>query len=186
MREVKFTVEVVLSHAECIQWIELGESIGFEAAPIKTAFGFEMVPGVRNNTRVMFDDPPRAEGLWLRLFEAVAEWGAIVSRGATYHPVGLNERLRIYRYGPGQYFDWHQDGAFVRDTEERSFLTAMLYLNGDVEGGTTDIQSGGDVFSIAPASGRALLFEHPLEHRGAPVTRGTKYVLRTDVMYRLA
>lgn len=30
----------------------------------------------------------------------------------------------------------------------------------------------------------ALLFQHPIMHRGDPVTKGRKYVLRTDVMYR--
>jgi hypothetical protein len=29
-----------------------------------------------------------------------------------------------------------------------------------------------------------LLFEHSLVHQGAPVLRGHKYVLRTDVMFR--
>jgi hypothetical protein len=30
----------------------------------------------------------------------------------------------------------------------------------------------------------ALLFHHPILHRGDPVAVGRKYVLRTDVMYR--
>jgi hypothetical protein len=29
----------------------------------------------------------------------------------------------------------------------------------------------------------ALLFHHPISHRGDPVIAGRKYVLRTDVMY---
>jgi hypothetical protein len=58
----------------------------------------------------------------------------------------------------------------------------MVYLNDDFEGGTTDFRDG-DV--IAPKRGMALLFEHRLIHQGAPVTRGKKYVMRTDVMYRM-
>jgi prolyl 4-hydroxylase len=184
--EAWFTVEGVLSPAECGQWIELGESMGFEAAPITTAIGFEMMPEVRNNTRVMFDDPVRAEALWLRVRAQVAERGAVVSRGAAYEPMALNERLRLYRYRSDQYFDWHSDGAFVRNDKERSFLTAMFYLNGDFAGGTTDFELEEDDFSITPKPGLALFFEHPLLHRGAPVLSGTKYVLRTDVMYRRA
>jgi hypothetical protein len=32
----------------------------------------------------------------------------------------------------------------------------------------------------------ALVFVHRILHRGAPVTTGRKYVLRSDVMYRWA
>jgi hypothetical protein len=40
------------------------------------------------------------------------------------------------------------------------------------------------MFRITPAKGMALLFHHPILHRGDSVVRGRKYVLRTDVMYR--
>jgi hypothetical protein len=33
-------------------------------------------------------------------------------------------------------------------------------------------------------TGKALFFEHDVRHQGAPVERGRRYVLRTDVMYR--
>ena len=33
-------------------------------------------------------------------------------------------------------------------------------------------------------TGMGLLFQHPIIHEGAEVTRGTKYVIRTDLMYR--
>jgi hypothetical protein len=36
---------------------------------------------------------------------------------------------------------------------------------------------------IAPRAGAALWFQHMLLHAGAPVVAGTKYVLRTDVVY---
>ena len=32
--------------------------------------------------------------------------------------------------------------------------------------------------------GMALVFEHYLRHQGAPVSEGSKYVLRSDVMFR--
>jgi hypothetical protein len=56
-----------------------------------------------------------------------------------------------------------------------------VYLNDDCEGGTTDFRDG---VSVAPRRGTGLVFEHHLVHQGAPVARGRKYVLRTDVMYR--
>jgi hypothetical protein len=38
---------------------------------------------------------------------------------------------------------------------------------------------------VRPEPGKALVFYHYLSHEGAPVTAGRKYVLRTDVMYRV-
>jgi len=50
---------------------------------------------------------------------------------------GLNERLRFYRYDPGQKFDWHQDGYYERENGERSQFTFMVYLNDGFGGGGT-------------------------------------------------
>ena len=52
-----------------------------------------------------------------------------------WSPVGLNERLRLYRYDVGQQFDWHMDGYYERDNGDRSFFTFMVYLNDGFEGG---------------------------------------------------
>jgi hypothetical protein len=92
---------------------------------------------------------------------------------------GLNERLRYYRYTPGQRFAWHYDGAFGRDNGELSLLTFMIYLNDGYEGGATQFES----LAVVGRQGSALLFEHELLHEGGEVTAGIKYVLRSDVMY---
>ena len=69
------------------------------------------------------------------------------------------------------------------------FFTFMVYLNENFEGGTTSFTidqssvSTGGVVGVTPKTGIALLFHHPILHRGDPVTAGRKYVLRTDVMY---
>lgn len=177
-----FTIPNVLTAEECADFIRLTERTGFDAAPITTAAGFLMRPQVRNNTRVMLDDTNRAAWLWDRLARFVhgqlGPWTA----------VGLNERFRYYRYEPGQYFRWHGDGAFVRAYNERSLFTAMIYLNDDFEGGTTDFRGGfgRPDHIIVPRRGMALIFEHSQLHQGAPVKSGRKYVMRTDVMYRRA
>jgi predicted 2-oxoglutarate/Fe(II)-dependent dioxygenase YbiX len=170
-----FTVSGVLTADECASFVHLIESQGPEAAPITTGYGFVMDTDVRNNTRVMIDDPARAAWLWDRMVAFVPE------RIGPWKAVGLNERFRYYRYDPGQYFRWHGDGAFVRSQYERSLLTAMVYLSDDFEGGSTEFSDHGPVI---PRRGTALFFEHRLIHQGAPVISGRKYVLRTDVMYR--
>jgi predicted 2-oxoglutarate/Fe(II)-dependent dioxygenase YbiX len=175
-----WTVDGLCGADECDDLVRLAESRGFEAAPITTSRGFVMAPDIRNNTRVILDDVPRAAALWDR----VARW--VPARIGRHRAVGLNERFRFYRYTRGQQFDWHRDGAFHRSDVEYSLLTFMIYLNDGCEGGATEFEDHDSAhpLRVTPARGMALLFHHPLVHRGAPVRRGVKYVLRSDVMYR--
>lgn len=174
-----FTLADVLSPDECERIIRAAEGVGFGDAPITVGVNrFQMAPDIRNNLRVMVDDPARAAWLWDRIARFVPP--AL----GHYHAVGLNERLRYYRYQPGQYFRWHRDGAFVRSPDEQSLLTVLLYLNDGCVGGETEFMA--EELRVAPRRGMALFFPHPLCHQGAPVARGVKYVLRTDVMYMRA
>jgi predicted 2-oxoglutarate/Fe(II)-dependent dioxygenase YbiX len=168
------------SAAECADLVRLAEAVGFHAAPVTTAAGFVMMPDVRNNTRVILDDVPRAAALWERLAPAIPE------RLGRFRAVGLNERLRFYRYEPGEFFAWHRDGSFHRDDHEQSLVTLMIYLNDGFEGGSTDfdLPDHDGPLRVVPERGMVLLFQHRLRHQGAPVRRGVKLVLRTDVMYR--
>lgn len=171
------TVDPVLSEAECAALISRIEAAGPTAAPITTSAGFVMRPDLRNNTRVMFDDPALAA----LLYERVAAHVPAQLEG-DWQLCGANERLRCYRYEPGQYFAPHFDGAFTRDPRERSLLTFMVYLNACEAGGHTgllDLE-----LEIAPKPGLALLFNHHLLHEGARVQRGIKYAVRSDLMYR--
>jgi predicted 2-oxoglutarate/Fe(II)-dependent dioxygenase YbiX len=169
-----------LTAAECADLLRLAEAIGFHEAPVTTSLGFVMMPELRNNTRVIHDDEPLAARLWERLAPAVPR------RIGGFTAVGLNERFRFYRYGPGQFFAWHRDGAFHRNEREQSLLTLMVYLDEGFEGGSTDfdVPDREDPIPVVPERGMALVFQHRLRHQGAPVRRGVKQVLRTDVMYR--
>ena len=167
------TLDDVLSRPECDALLRLAADTGYTAAPITTAVGFVMRPDIRNNTRVILDDPDRARWLWDRLAPTVCR--------TCPEAVGLNERFRFYRYQPGQFFNWHFDGAYRRNAREWSALTVLVYLDGDCEGGSTDLEGAA---SVVPKSGRVLVFPHGIRHRGAPVTAGVKHVMRTDVMVR--
>jgi hypothetical protein len=57
----------------------------------------------------------------------------------------------------------------------------MVYLNEGFGGGTTRFHDF-DI-DVRPRTGHALLFQHRLLHEGCEVASGTKYVLRSDVMY---
>jgi len=156
--------------------------LGFEDAPINTSFGPQRRPDVRNNSRAMLDDEERANDLWAR----IRDYTPLAPSGRKV--VGVNERLRFYQYDPGQQFDWHHDGCFERENGDRSHLTYMIYLNEGFVGGETrfaGLQSTALPMSkVVPKTGLALVFSHPLLHKGDVVTEGRKYVLRTDIMYR--
>lgn len=172
-----WTVDNLLDEAECRALIDRIEADGPARAPITTAQGFVMDSRIRNNTRVMWDDPALAAKLYARVapFVPATMCGAMT-------PVGANERWRCYRYEPGQYFAPHYDGAFVRDAHEESLLTFIVYLNDDFTGGETAFNDFG--VSVRPKAGQALLFQHRLLHESTPLVSGTKYAARSDILYR--
>lgn len=180
-----WTVERFYTTAECEGAIADAERRGFEEALITTGRGMVMRKDVRNNDRVIFDDPTLASALFGKVEPHVPRTlrDLVFPEEPPWALTGLNERFRVYRYHPGHRFKPHFDGAFVRERDvEESALTFMIYLNDDFDGGATEFLD--DDVTIVPRAGSALFFFHPLLHEGCEVTRGTKYVLRTDVMYR--
>jgi hypothetical protein len=172
-----WTVENFFTPEECQERIDFAESIGFGDAPINVGFGAEkIVNNVRNNDRAMVDDEDKAFLLWQKAKEHLPK--TIQNRAA----IGLNERLRFYRYEKTQKFSWHFDGSFVRPNGEQSLLTFMVYLNEDFLGGET-VFVGSRRTEIVPKTGLMLAFNHRIFHEGSVVREGKKYVLRSDVMF---
>jgi predicted 2-oxoglutarate/Fe(II)-dependent dioxygenase YbiX len=175
-----FVLRDFLTPHECREFIARSEQLGYEEAPLTTAAGAVVNKRVRDNVRVMVDDPALADALFRRarpfLPGCVGRWEV----------AGFNERWRYYRYDPGERFAPHDDGSFARGEDEKSRLTFMVYLNDDFEGGATNFyyQAGAPYLTVRPVCGDALVFVHWKLHEGARVGRGRKYVLRTDVMCR--
>jgi hypothetical protein len=176
-----FLLHDFFSPAQCDEFIARAEAAGFDEAPISTAGGAVLRKDVRNNARVMLDDPDLAG----RLFERARPLLPAALRGG-WRLGDFNERWRFYRYDPGERFAPHYDGSFVRGADEKSQLTFMIYLNDDFDGGETNFYflSEEPALSVRPVRGQALVFVHWKLHEGAEVLRGRKYVLRTDVMYQ--
>ncbi|MDR2237273.1 MAG: 2OG-Fe(II) oxygenase [Chryseobacterium sp.] len=169
-----FLIENFLSDKECEEYITLSESKVFEEAKITMHGQQLMSKGVRNNDRQMIFDLELAEKLFTRASDFLPK------THGNYRIHDFNEMFRIYRYTPGQRFKMHPDGSYIRNENEKSFYTFMIYLNDDFEGGETEFES---LFTVAPKKGSALFFYHPLRHEGKTLINGIKYVLRTDVMY---
>ena len=169
------TVDNFLSAEECRKLVQRSEAIGYEEAKIRTDDGDRILKDLRNNDRVIFDDVSLAAQLFERAkkFLAPEKDGWMLRR--------LNERFRFYRYSEKQKFAWHLDGKVTDTHGDETFLTFMVYLNDDFEGGNTDFNWE----KVKPKRGMALVFPHRLTHQGSPVSSGHKYVLRTDVFYSL-
>lgn len=156
-----------------------------------------------NRESVGFIDLSFADRVWQRLRPFLPDID-----GRT--PIGLHGDnakqqaglMKYYRYGKGMRFDQHVDTSWkgANPGEETEF-TLLFYLNSSGEPvpsqGIEQPLVGGDTVFMAtaktelcrvqPKAGLALLHAHGrrcLMHYAEEVSRGAKYVLRADVMYR--
>jgi len=198
----------VFSPEECQRFIELTEALGYlPDAPVS------LPREIRHNdnlTWVVDDTTERI--IWNRCQHLMQDPNNLFEGR---EPLGLNARFRFYRYGEGDYFKFHTDGAWsgsrvINDhlivnayPDRYSEMTFLVLLNDDFEGGATrfrvhrddpfqPIHDGDPVVEvdIRTPAGSVLCFPHgfhPLHrlHSSAPITRGVKYIIRTDVLFRL-
>ncbi|KAK8102558.1 oxidoreductase domain-containing protein [Apiospora sp. TS-2023a] len=118
---------------------------------------------------------------------------------------GINKRMRYLKYGGGQFFAPHCDGPYSTKEDDgtvyRTHYTVHIYLNDskaeaaddakestELEGGATTFLSTDEKrqLDVNPKTGRVLIFQHRrLYHSGDNVLAGTKYTIRTDLLYKL-
>ncbi|KAK4689192.1 hypothetical protein P7C73_g914, partial [Tremellales sp. Uapishka_1] len=119
-------------------------------------------------------------------------------------PPLLSPNIRVYHYPPKTFFGPHYDSPTMDSRTRRlSCWTVLVYLTDGVEGGETVFyldkekekergrrkkEPQGERIAIAPQAGRVLFHWHGvagggcLRHEGREVTKGDKWVLRTDVL----
>jgi len=207
-------LENVLSPTECEQLLRLAEASSptgdWAPAMLNMGIGVEMLAtDVRFHDRIIWDHEEVVSRIWDRCLKAEGikeDLGTIVDKpglmgsgavqqGIKWRMTRVNERMRFLRYGPGHYFKGHCDGAYVTpDGTERTFYTLQLYLadsaanGGEVKGGATTFMSRDESrrLDVDPKTGRILIFQHPkLYHSGDEVTQGTKYTMRSDLLYEM-
>ena len=173
-----FVIDDFLSKEECVQLITIAEDVGFEEAKVQIGYGHQSaIKSVRNNERIFYENKELAS----KFYNRAKPW--LNPSVGIYNLTGLNELFRFYKYSPGQRFKMHNDGSYERNNTECSFYTFLLYLNDDFAGGETEFEN---ICTVSPKSGSLLVFIHPLRHEGKTLISGTKYALRSDVMYKLA
>lgn len=184
-------IDNFLSASECRAYIERAKTIGFGNAST------DYPPTYRNNDRLIVDDSALAQKLYERLqFIAAGQLSAAPSgQSGEWRPHGVNSRMRFCRYTSDQQFGIHQDGVHHRSLDCRSMLTFMIYLNDGAEfsGGDTLFYANGPrsapdmnpvIARFRPRMGSLILFDHGIWHAGETVTAGTKYIMRSDVLFR--
>lgn len=148
----------------------------------------------------------RIKGLLEVKFTNIIPFGINISGEWTL--LGINNCFRAVSYkSPSIGFKYHYDSPYCKSSEERSILSLVIYLNQNFEGGTTNFYNKNDLVNISdlttdeeiklnggintynkiiikPFIGKCVIFEHNTLHMAEPLTKGTKYVLRTDVIYK--
>ena len=195
----KFAVLIknVLSHDECKEIIDMAEGSGFKPAAIYDAATKTVH---RNCTRQIVDNDELAENWFERILGALSDspheqkvkecpWIGN-KQGDPLRAVSLNERFRVIKYSQGQFFTKHVDAPFTRGADsgdregEKSLVSVHIYLNEGYKGGVTRFHGGGRWFDVPQTkTGSVLLFESTIPHEAVKVSKGEKYVVRTDIMY---
>lgn len=161
-------VDDVYTEGECRNFIDFIE----QSSPTLATNN----PLYRDQDRSIEDNPKIAEDLFLRLYPHLPQQINMLKL------VGLNERLRMYRYRTGQRFDPHMDHWYRPSQNRISLHTVLVYFNDDFEGGETRFQEQIEQ-TIIPKRGMVAIFQHKIRHEGCPVRRGIKYAMRSDVIY---
>ncbi len=198
-----FQLMNVLSESEANRLVEIAEFLGFHPdAPVS------LPHDVRHNDNLNWVVSDHIDGvLWERCRDLLTD------RVGEQHAVGINARFRFYRYGLGDYFSPHTDGAWpgsrvvddvlVADAygDRYSQYSYLLFLNEGYEGGRTQFlvsrrelgkpardQDDVNLVSVRTPRGAALCFPHGTHpqhcvHASEKISLGTKYIIRTDVLY---
>jgi hypothetical protein len=198
----------VLSPAECRQLVDLTESLGYLADA-----AVSLPRSVRHNDSLtwVIDDATNAI-IWQRC-QSLMQDGNEFNTGKP--ALGINSRFRFYRYGQGDYFAPHTDGSWPGSRviggelidnayhDRWSQFTLLLFLSEDYAGGATRFYlsktdparpagdpDNADIIDLRTPLGAALCFPHgmhPLHctHSSQVITSGTKYIIRSDILFAL-
>jgi len=198
---VAIVLHDIMSAFECESVVSQSESFGFGRCPES--------PKIRTAERVIVWSSCLATLLFARILPYLSD--VLIKETATQSPAGIlpdmtpglwvpcgiNPCFRVCKYFPNGFFLPHYDGGYSCTRRERSIKTLMIYLSEDFEGGPTCFFQESQrhyrqpnpakiVFQFQPKVGSCLLFNHCLTHDGGSVHDGVKYILRTEVMYKLA
>ncbi|CUA73101.1 hypothetical protein RSOLAG22IIIB_10530 [Rhizoctonia solani] len=187
-----YIIDDFLSREECALFSKFITGLPLVATPPP-----KKGEATRVNHRISFQSKDFAEVIYNALSPHLPPLPCSETRVSDAVPAGCNSNIRLYKYGPGEYFGPHYDES-VRDkgTGWWSEWTVLIYISGREDG----IDGGQTVFfkpipgskknteEIVPplTRGSALIHRHGracMLHEGREVKAGTKLVLRSDIMF---
>jgi 2OG-Fe(II) oxygenase superfamily len=172
-----WTLGDFLTKKECQNWINFAEEEGRLQRMQQRGTRFM---ALRHCYRFNLEDSAMAARLFHRLQQTRTYTDVLESHFSGQVPVACSPNLRIYKYENGMSFGKHVDGSESIPGVGATRMTMLIYLS-DCQGGATRFYE-----TFQPRVGSLLLHVHGdecLEHEADPVTNGTKYVLRTDLVY---
>jgi len=214
-----YTLDGVLNEAECGQIIDRVNSKGWNfSSRSGGGHGRTGKEDPRTNKFCVFHDPGLSSKLWKAIKSSLPNdltfLGQNVyfnsnTKGAEWLPSFVYDKIRVYKYDVGDSFPEHIDYKVKRtvfrhgrEFIQQSFMTLLVYLNDDFEGGETGYWPDHNGIHcrflraeekqgskkdhqvvVTPKTGMALVQNQNILHEGFPPTKGVKFILRTDIIH---
>ena len=214
-----FSVSNILSREQCNNIIEKCNEKGWnKSSPSGGGHGRTGTEDPRTNSFSVFFDDKLATTLWNQISPSLEKdlsflgenvYFNSIEKGKEWKPSFIFNKMRVYKYNPGEAFPEHIDYKVKRNIikegknfVQQSFLTLLIYLNDDFEGGETGYWPDHNGIHcrflrnvekqscrkdhqvlIQPTTGLAVVQDQNILHEGLPTTKGIKYLLRTDIIH---
>lgn len=186
-------IDDFFSSSECETCLQIAQNNGFSLA------NPDYPTSYRNNQRSVLDSTQIANQILTKLKAIILTNENILfpHNMPTNRIDSINEKIRFCCYHTGEEFVLHQDGVYHKDGQTQSGMSCLIYLNDDTDyiGGETIFFASGPetivegdgtppvIARVRGMKGTLLLFDHNLWHSGARVESGTKFVLRSDLLF---
>ncbi|CAE6498940.1 unnamed protein product [Rhizoctonia solani] len=187
-----YVIDDFLSREECALFSKFITGLPLVATPPP-----KKGEATRVNHRISFQSEGFATAIYNAISPHLPPLPCSEIRAGDAVPAGCNSNIRLYKYGPGEYFGPHYDESVKnKDTGWWSEWTVLVYVTGQEDG----VDGGQTVFfkpvngskknteEIVPplTRGSVLIHRHGracMLHEGREVKAGTKLVLRSDIMF---
>lgn len=182
------TLNGFMSPAECQHFLEISKD-RFERSHVTGVSGERGLDNVRTSYSCLLRESETP------IVRAVEERAARVCGVDVSHI----EALQIVRYHPGQKYDAHHD-YFHYPLDNQRYVTLLVYLNDDFEGGATRFVHSSVNKAVQPKTGTAAFWYNSVpttgvsgnsvkcltesEHQGTPPTSGIKYAVNIWVRHK--
>lgn len=214
-----YTIDNLISNDTCLDLIAQSNKKGWnKSSPSGGGHGRTGNEDARTNMFCVLEDDALSSEIWSKVKDTLPPNLSFLGdnvyfnsndKGTEWYPKFIYNKMRFYKYEVGEAFPEHIDYKVKRTiinkgTEyvQQSFLTLLIYLNDDFNGGETgywpdhcgihcrflrNVEKQNSTKNhqvlINPKIGMGVVQDQNILHEGLPTTKGTKYILRTDIIH---